>query len=60
MVYIYVHKTQKGNFEIDGYDDKTGRDLWKRTYIMFNKREAIASFKEHYSVKYQRHEIINL
>ena len=59
MVYIYIHKTERGNYEIDGYDDQTGKDLYKRTYIMFNKRESIASFREYYDIKGRHAEYIN-
>ena len=48
MVYIYINKTQRGNYEIDGYDDETGRDLYKRTYMFYNKRAALKAFREEY------------
>ena len=59
MVYIYIHKNERGNFQIDGYDDKSGRGLYKRTYIMYNKRNALASFRAYYGIKYRHAEIIN-
>lgn len=59
MVYIYIHKTAKANYEIDGYDDKSGKDLWKRTYMFYNKREAIKAFRNEYDIKNRKAEYIN-
>lgn len=59
MVYIYIHKNNRGNYEIDGYDDQDGKDLYKRTYIMINKRDALASFRDFYGIKYRHADIIN-
>lgn len=60
MIYIYINKTQRGNYEIDGYDDETGRDLYKRTYMFYNKRAALKAFREEYEIVGKHAEYIDM
>lgn len=51
MIYLYIEKTPRHNYIISGYNEATGEDYYKRTYIFTNQREAEAAFRKEYNIE---------